>query len=564
VGIPALLAAIAFAAWHFLPRTLLPPEKIGNLLDQASTGKIPSFSSGSRGLNSVKLMSGGTVWGMPSGNVLMQGLGDNGSLSPDGESVLFGGSIYNLRTKQSITLENPNLQVSQYGTRLMRYSPAGTLIAVGRSGTLYLLDSVTGKIVHILFDKTGPTTSNESCYILTATFSPDEKTVAAGDANGNISLWSVKEGELQGTLAAQITQPCADVQEAWKGNPSGAVMAVAFSPDGRLLASADTYGVVRLWQVSSRTVIHTLPLNLGPGGVRFGPDGKLLLTSGSYTESGQLHRVYLFVDVSSGRVLRATDLAGFGTLEFTSDGTLLIASIQSGRIKVDSWSLPMRLRIPFTSPANPTATPAEAGLLAAYEEQAIILLPFLQTSLVSYRSAGTFPHTIKDLENVLAPHFGDFREGIHGYRYTYTAGSADAQGNIASYVISAQPLVYQQTGLRSFRLDETGEVHATTEPREAAASDPLFETLQSAVQPTPADTHATEPVIPQENTTGQASAGPAEASQWIARAESQFQQGDYHGAIQSCDAALHLNPSDIKAKQLKAKIESTMKILGKQ
>jgi Tfp pilus assembly protein PilF len=55
----------------------------------------------------------------------------------------------------------------------------------------------------------------------------------------------------------------------------------------------------------------------------------------------------------------------------------------------------------------------------------------------------------------------------------------------------------------------------------------------------------------------------AEAEQWVSRAEAQFQQADYRSAVQSCDAALRIEPGNAKAKQLKAKIEETMRILGK-
>jgi Double zinc ribbon/PEGA domain len=59
------------------------------------------------------------------------------------------------------------------------------------------------------------------------------------------------------------------------------------------------------------------------------------------------------------------------------------------------------------------------------------------------------------------------------------------------------------------------------------------------------------------------SGSPAEVNQWLSKAEDQFQQGDYRGAIQSCDSALSLDPTNAKARQLKAKVEDTMKILGK-
>jgi Flp pilus assembly protein TadD len=52
-------------------------------------------------------------------------------------------------------------------------------------------------------------------------------------------------------------------------------------------------------------------------------------------------------------------------------------------------------------------------------------------------------------------------------------------------------------------------------------------------------------------------------NQWAAQAETQFQRGNYREALQSCDAALHLDPSNARVVQLKTKVEETMRILGK-
>ena len=50
-------------------------------------------------------------------------------------------------------------------------------------------------------------------------------------------------------------------------SPNGSVTGVAFSADSKLLASADTDGYVRLWNLATRQAAGApLPADTGPGG----------------------------------------------------------------------------------------------------------------------------------------------------------------------------------------------------------------------------------------------------------------------------------------------------------
>jgi WD40 repeat protein len=64
-------------------------------------------------------------------------------------------------------------------------------------------------------------------------FSPDGRTLASGKGNHTVQLWDVPTGRLKGTLTGH----------------SLSVTSVAFSPDGETLASGSNDGTVRLWHV---------------------------------------------------------------------------------------------------------------------------------------------------------------------------------------------------------------------------------------------------------------------------------------------------------------------------
>jgi serine/threonine protein kinase len=118
-------------------------------------------------------------------------------------------------------------------------SQDGRLIAAGdQDGKVYLWGADTKRRVLTLADP-------HSYGVDTVAFSPNGKLLATGDGNGRTYLWNIPSGTLAGTL----DNPGGRVTSQLLGESRTAVYSVAFSPDGKTLATSDTNGNAYLWRV---------------------------------------------------------------------------------------------------------------------------------------------------------------------------------------------------------------------------------------------------------------------------------------------------------------------------
>lgn len=199
------------------------------------------------------------------------------------------------------------------------FSPDGRLLATAGFGTVIKLWEVaTGRELRSLNDHTGVTIRGSNQSILAGpelinalAFSPDGKTLASGGIDKTIKLWSVETGQVIHNITGF----------------SGMINSVAFSPDGKLLASGSADNFIKLFDVATRRNVRTLPRQAFS--VAFSRDGKLLASGGAD------HQIRLW-NVDTGLEVRS--LSGHTDhvklVAFSPDGRLLASESNDDTVRL--------------------------------------------------------------------------------------------------------------------------------------------------------------------------------------------------------------------------------------
>lgn len=201
-----------------------------------------------------------------------------------------------------------------------------------------------------------PYTPSEAVAI---TFSPDGSLLAASNGDNRVYVWDV-DGRTLVTrdLVAKST-----------------VFALAFSPDGTLLAAAaaregQAGGVARVWRLADRKLLFTANIDDGYGfgdAVAFTPDGKLLATGGG---TGYVKFWNALTGKPSGRQVLA--VAGWvQSIDFDPTGRLMLTAGTDGTTRL----FDVKARAPFGTAlpgldnqgVNAVFSPDGTGVVSVYE-----------------------------------------------------------------------------------------------------------------------------------------------------------------------------------------------------
>jgi WD40 repeat protein len=215
------------------------------------------------------------------------------------------------------------------------FSPSGTQLATGcHDGKVRLFDVAKGQAIkeinaHPTPPPGSPQGTPPGSPVYCLAWSPDGMQLLSGSNDHSLKLWDVTSGSLVREFKGY------DEKAAPKGHQDG-VFCLAFSPDGKQIASGSSDRTIKIWNIADGTVALELtnpnlkpmpgqPPPAHPGriyGVRYTPDGKYLISAGGAPRNTGYLAVWSATD---GRFLWGEEkpLGNIFALALSNDGKQL-------------------------------------------------------------------------------------------------------------------------------------------------------------------------------------------------------------------------------------------------
>ncbi|MEH2157529.1 serine/threonine-protein kinase [Nostoc sp.] len=201
------------------------------------------------------------------------------AFNPDGQILATASDDKTIKLWQVETLEEIcTLLGHSHAVKSVAFSPNGQILASGSwDKTIKLWDVNTGKEIY--------TINGHQLQVNSVAFSPQGQLLASASYDRTIRLW-----QIEGSPREIQNRPCYSLLSTLSGH-AWAVLTVAFSPDGQILATGSDDNTIKLWEVNTGQLICTLVgHSWSVVAVAFTADGETLL-SASCDKTVKLWRV---------------------------------------------------------------------------------------------------------------------------------------------------------------------------------------------------------------------------------------------------------------------------------
>ncbi|MCB0107835.1 MAG: hypothetical protein KDE53_18065 [Caldilineaceae bacterium] len=234
-------------------------------------------------------------------------------------------------------------------------------------------NAASGQLLHILRGHHGP--------VISVCFSPDGQFLASGsNADQMIGLWDVATGQLRQTLLGH----------------QGGVEVVRFSPDGQFLASGSFDQTIRLWDISSKSIVpnvegfnpsaasgQTVQVYSGHKArvysLAFSPNGQFLASS-SFDQTIRLWDLSRPKEMVSSQLLQTFQgyRHGVWCVTFSPDGQTVASGSTDGLVRFwdvrEAGTQPLRVFAGHATWVITVALSPDGKLLASGDNRGIVRL----------------------------------------------------------------------------------------------------------------------------------------------------------------------------------------------
>ena len=238
------------------------------------------------------------------------------AFSPDGSTLASSSNDQTVQLWDTRTGAHKSTYAENWGgISYVSYSPDGNILAFAYRNTVQLLDKRT--------ETHNITVQGDRRDVNSIAFSPDSATLATGHHDA-VHLWNARTGEYKTTFTVN--------KESVRSIAYSPPPSIAFSPDGKTLATTGTDHIVQLWDIQTGKRRKTFRGHTGTfTSLAYAPDGKTLAAGtrrgvGFLWEARTRHPIAKLIGHTSH----------ISALSYTSDGNTIATIGRDGTVRL--WS----------------------------------------------------------------------------------------------------------------------------------------------------------------------------------------------------------------------------------